>query len=618
DELRAAAALAFVDPERGATAQLPYSLDLDTEAAAAQAGVFLVRLDSTTDVPDVRVASLAAVDALDEQYDGPYTVDPFNFLIVNAAISDASLAEMPQLMAIGLVLIVIILSALYRKVSDVVLALVGLIVTVIWMAGLSVLVGPGYLGITGNFTQISVIVPIFLIGLGVDYGLQLTFRYREERADGLSPNRSSARALSTVGAALALAAVTTTIGFMTNLASPLPPIRDYGLFASLGVLSGLVVFVLLVPSVRTLLDSRSYREDAVAPTGGRGLGVVGRVARGIGDFGMAAPVVTILVAALLTGASVVAAFDIETVFDADEFIPDGTDIERVVDDLVAQFGGDLTEQNFVLVEGDVRSPERQAGLAAVADGAAALEGTRQAGTASLVTTEIAEDGELALITVPTTVGQEGARALADELLAIAAPLEAAGLEVRVASDDLLLDETNQLLARSGRRGILLALLASTVFITSYFGVVDRRPWLGLLSMAVTTMVVAWTVGSMWLFGIDFNILTVTLASVAVGLSIDYGIHMTHRFIEEIADPHLSVKAAIDEALSHTGAALTGSAATTVAGFGVLMFSGLVPIRQFGTLMSVSIVFALIGSVLVQPAVLLLWGRRRRHREPTES
>ena len=137
-------------------------------------------------------------------------------------------------------------------------------------------------------------------------------------------------------------------------------------------------------------------------------------------------------------------------------------------------------------------------------------------------------------------------------------------------------------------------------------------------MAVTTMVVAWTVGSMWLFGIDFNILTVTLASVAVGLSIDYGIHMTHRFIEEIADPHLSVKAAIDEALSHTGAALTGSAATTVAGFGVLMFSGLVPIRQFGTLMSVSIVFALIGSVLVQPAVLLLWGRRRRHREPTES
>ena len=172
-------------------------------------------------------------------------------------------------MAIGLVLIVIILSALYRRVSDVLLALLGLIVTVIWMAGLSVLVGPGYLGITGNFTQISVIVPIFLIGLGVDYGLQLTFRYREERADGLSPTRSSARALSTVGAALGLAAVTTTIGFMTNLASPLPPIRDYGLFASLGVLSGLVVFVLLVPSARTLLDSRSYRESDPRPTTGQ-------------------------------------------------------------------------------------------------------------------------------------------------------------------------------------------------------------------------------------------------------------------------------------------------------------------------------------------------------------
>lgn len=614
EELRAAAALAFADPERGSAAQLPYSLDLDTESAVAQAGVILVRLDSTTDVPEVREASLAARDALEERYDGSATVDPFNFLIVNAAISDASLAEMPQLMGIGLVLIVIILSVLYRRFSDVALALLALVVTIVWMAGLSVLVGPDYLGLTGNFTQISVIVPVFLIGLGVDYGLQLTFRYREERSGGLTPKQSSARALSTVGAALGLAAVTTMIGFLTNLASPLPPIRDYGVFAALGVLSGLIVFVLLVPAARTLLDSRTGRDPTRAASGGQGLGAVGRVARAIGDVGMAAPVVTIVVAVLLTVGSVIAAFEIETVFDADEFIPDGTDIERVVDDLVALFGGDLTEQSFLLIEGDLNRPEAQAALDEVAASVAGLEGTRQTGSASLVTTEIADDQRLGLITIPTTVGQDGARALADELLVVAAPLEDEGLVVRVASDDLLLHETNRLLARSGRRGILLALLAATIFITAYFGLVDRRPWLGLLSMTVTTMVVAWTVGSMWLLGIDFNILTVTLASVAVGLSIDYGIHMTHRFIEEIADPDLSLKEAVDEALSHTGAALTGSAATTVAGFGVLVFSGLVPIRQFGTLMSVAIVFALIGSVLVQPAVLLLWGRRRLSRE----
>ncbi len=619
EEIRRAAALAFADPERGSTAQLPYSVDLNTETATAQAGVILVRLGSATDIPDVREASLAVQDALEERYDGPATVDPFNFLIVNAAISEASLAEMPRLMGIGLVLIVIILTLLYRRFSDVALALLALVVAVVWMTGLTVLVGPNYLGLTGNFTQISVIVPVFLIGLGVDYGLQLTFRNREERAGGLTPTQSSARALSTVGAALGLATLTTMIGFLTNVASPLPPIRDYGVFAALGVLAALVVFVLLVPSARTLLDNRPAARDGVGTSsGGQGLGMVGRFARAIGDVGMAAPVVTIVVAVLLTIGSVVAALEIQTVFDADEFIPDGTDIERVVDDLVALFGGDLTEQSFLLIEGDLSSPDTQAELDEVAARVAALDGTRQTGSASLVTTEIAGDQQLGLITVPTTVGQDGARALADQLLVVAAPLEDAGLEVRVASDDLLLHETNRLLARSGRRGILLALLAATIFITGYFGLVDRRPWLGLLSMTVTTMVVSWTVGSMWLFGIDFNILTVTLASVAVGLSIDYGIHMTHRFIEEIADTELTVKEALDEALSHTGAALTGSAATTVAGFGVLMFSGLVPIRQFGTLMSVAIVFALIGSVLVQPAVLLLWGRRRLPRERGEA
>ncbi len=158
-QLADAASLAFADPEQGSVARLPYSADLDPDQGIAQAGVMLVRLEPVTDLPDVRTASLAVEDALRDEYDGAFTVDPFNFLIVNNATSEASLAEMPRLLAIGLVLILIILTLLYRRLSDVVLGLLGLVVTVIWMTGLAVFVGPDYLGLTGHFTQISVIVP---------------------------------------------------------------------------------------------------------------------------------------------------------------------------------------------------------------------------------------------------------------------------------------------------------------------------------------------------------------------------------------------------------------------------------------------------------------------------
>jgi predicted RND superfamily exporter protein len=66
-------------------------------------------------------------------------------------------------------------------------------------------------------------------------------------------------------------------------------------------------------------------------------------------------------------------------------------------------------------------------------------------------------------------------------------------------------------------------------------------------------------------------------------------------------------------LHATGAALTGSALTTLGAFVVLSFSGLPPMRSLGLLGGTGIAFALLAAVLVQPGALVLWARRRdRH------
>ena len=103
-----------------------------------------------------------------------------------------------------------------------------------------------------------------------------------------------------------------------------------------------------------------------------------------------------------------------------------------------------------------------------------------------------------------------------------------------------------------------------------------------------------------------------VASLAIGIGVPYGIHITHRFRHEwdgTGDAG-KVDAALGEVVTHTGGALLGSAATTVAGFGTLAFSSLAPIQQFGTITALAIAYALIAATFVQPALLKLWAQRR--------
>jgi predicted RND superfamily exporter protein len=62
------------------------------------------------------------------------------------------------------------------------------------------------------------------------------------------------------------------------------------------------------------------------------------------------------------------------------------------------------------------------------------------------------------------------------------------------------------------------------------------------------------------------------------------------------------------AVTGTGGALLGSAATTVGGFGVLAFAILPPLQQFGIITGITIIYAFLASVLVLPSLLVVWTR----------
>jgi hypothetical protein len=131
--------------------------------------------------------------------------------------------------------------------------------------------------------------------------------------------------------------------------------------------------------------------------------------------------------------------------------------------------------------------------------------------------------------------------------------------------------------------------------------------LGVITILPVALVVLWVFGIMAARGISFNPVTATIANLAIGIGVPYTIHITHRYQED-RRRYDSPEEAIRSTTTHTGGALAGSAFTTAAGFGILVTSTLKPFQQFGEVTFWAITFALIGSVLVLPSMLVLWDR----------
>ncbi len=153
--------------------------------------------------------------------------------------------------------------------------------------------------------------------------------------------------------------------------------------------------------------------------------------------------------------------------------------------------------------------------------------------------------------------------------------------------------------------VLLTFVVALAILTALYFVIRKSLMLGAITLLPLVFVIIWTAGSMYVLGIPLNVVTVTIAAITVGLGIDYGIHVTQRFIEDI-ETYPNVDCALCVAVHHTGSALFGSALTTILGFGLLSLSIIPPLSQFGKVTALSIAFAFLAAVFVLPTFIRLW------------
>ncbi len=132
----------------------------------------------------------------------------------------------------------------------------------------------------------------------------------------------------------------------------------------------------------------------------------------------------------------------------------------------------------------------------------------------------------------------------------------------------------------------------------------RRVVPSLVVLTPVVLATLWVVGSMVVLSLKWNVLTIMVTALSLGIGIDYAIHMWRRFEFE-RNKSDEIWQALEETISTTGVALVLSAGTTALGFLVLLLSPMPVVQQFGLVTALTVTFSLILTIIVLPVLLLM-------------
>ena len=150
---------------------------------------------------------------------------------------------------------------------------------------------------------------------------------------------------------------------------------------------------------------------------------------------------------------------------------------------------------------------------------------------------------------------------------------------------------------------ILTLSLVFVAILIMFLILFRNIKLSILAIIPNIIVAIFILGIMGWMNISLDIMTITIAAIAIGISVDDTIHYIHRFREELRIDRDYI-VAIKRSHNTIGRAMYYTTSIIGFGFSILVFSNFVPTIYFGFLTTLSMIFALIADFLLLPVLLV--------------
>lgn len=603
------------------------------------ASVILV-LDAELGIGDRRVAAVHDIDAWLAAHPPPdgVTVHAAGLPHLRASISDAMIRDQIVLVPLSLLVCVVLLLLSFRWLPGTLLPILTVAFSVVSVLGLIALFGE-------PLTILMNTLPTLLIVMGISEAVHVIGRYVEEARKTSDRFLAARRTMHSLAIASFLTSVTTAVGFGALAVANTEMLRRFGVVSALGVMVAYVILMTFVPAAITFFRP---------PSGDHAVRLNQSTTRGWLESGLVvlthrllkSPWIVLAVALFLGLSSGWAYGQIQVdtalvdTFQADDPVVIATHlVDRHLDGI---------RPLEVLIESDEEGRMRQPDVLRAIDGVgtwadtepgvlratsandfffaiynpiaglpadarepfgsteeiAALDTLLSRFNPSPVRDYMTEDGRATRLEI--RLGDVGAR----RSIAIIRDVEA-----RLERDLGDLPGVRWSLLGEGYIGshgvdsvvsdLFGSLSLSVIVIFAMIALLFRSWRMGMLAIPTNVLpqlgVVAWMV----IRGIPLDASSAVVFSVVVGVTVDLTIHGFARYLEE-RENGLRRRAAILRSARGTGRAIVVATSTLVLGFGVLLFSGFVPIQHFGELISVALLLSLACTLLVQPPLLFLF------------
>jgi hydrophobe/amphiphile efflux-3 (HAE3) family protein len=555
---------------------------------------------------------------------------------VKAEMSRVLLRDLMRTVPLAAAMLLLVALLSFRNLVGALVPLVTVGLALVWTLGLFAATGR-------TLNVITVVLPPLILVVGFAYAVHVVAEHQDllRRGQGEPAGGGAVQeALRHVALPVLLTGATTAAGFLSLAASPLVAIREFGLYATTGVLATLVVSLSFAPAILELLPSPRRLQ------GGAGADWFERVAGRVAEFDMRRRVPILLAGLAVALVAVVGVGRIRISTDVIRLFPPESEVRRHFESINTHLEG--SDAIYVVLSADYRNAFKEpVNLRIVEDLQRWLEAQSEiGGTTSLV-------DYLALINRgfhaddPAYLAIPESRRLAAQLLLFGANDELEKfvdsryqtvnivarskaidsgdvtalvrriegrlqgvpehLEARVTGNSVLINKTSDEIALGQSLSLSLAFLIIYGILCLLF--MSFR--VGLLALIPNALPVLVYFGTLGITGVTLNTTTGLVACLVLGIAVDDTIHFLARFntsAKRMADETKGIR----EALWVVGRPVTYTSLALCLGFLAITTSELQNQREFGALAAFTLGFAWLVDVVFTPAlaarmrVVTLW------------
>lgn len=583
---------------------------------------------------------LGQIEDLAHSLEGPEHIHMVGDSYILYYTEQAMKQDLLMLVPFVIIVIALVLYLVFRSMLGVIIPLVTVGSSVVWTVAIMIVRGI-------PISLITMVMPVILVTVGIASSIHILTKYQEALGSGMAKGEALIETFRVITSPVAMAALTTSAGFASLLTAFVQPMREFGVLTAIGVFLAMVLSLSLVPALLILVKEPKVK---VKKDSAQKDGILTRILQSFTTWAVDYPrrlTLAVLIVAAVFGYG---ATQITLESNIVNYFSDSSPVKRGTQVIEDVFGGSM--QISVVVDtgmpDGMKDPALVEELIHIQEYLNSWDTINNATSMADVVRELNQalwDGEPEFYVVP-----DSREAIAQQLLLFTMQ-GGSGLETLVTYDysqalvtarmktldattmghvigevenylaeryggrddiNVRLTGTPQVMMRLMSRYVqtqVSSLVSSSIAVGLIVSLMMKSLVFGLISLVPLLFTVLINFGIMGLANLPLDAVTSIIASLAIGIGVDYAVHYISRYRLELADGH-SVNEALRQAGSTSGRGIFFNALALILGFLVLAFSHFRAIAVFGYLISVTMIVSSLAALLVIPMLINYLEKRK--------